>query len=283
MGVEDFVAVFVVAGGGEGGDGTVDPAGGVVPFAPLFVFVGGVDEVSGVEEEAGFGGVGEARADDAGPEGVDIVLSVAEVDEFEGRGAGGGGAELVPVRPVEAIADAVDVGGVGHEPGEGGGVVVGEVEVGLEGFGLSGEGGGGFDEGGAVFGGGELDDGFGDRGGGTPGDGGGGGGVGGPGEDDAVGVGGGAVEIGGGDLRVWLAGEAVGGYQGEDGERDGEEAAHSFVSLAGASFDAMTSIRGAACRGGRCGPCRHSRGRLSGRRLARLWRPVVRGGQDLTG
>jgi hypothetical protein len=163
-------------------------------------------------------------ADEAGPEGEEVVLGVADVDEFDGGFGGDGGGELVPVAPVGAVADAVDVLRVGLQAGERDGMVSGEGEIGLQGFG------GGADEarfayeagpvlGEGDLGGGRLDGGF-----GAPSDGGGGGGVAGPGEDDAVGDGGGLVYGGGGDFFLGLSGEVIDSGEPCGGDGEGGEA-----------------------------------------------------------
>lgn len=105
--------VFVVSGGGNGGDGAVEPSSGIEPLAPLFVGFGDVDEVARVEHEIGIGGVFLGLSDDAAPHGFDVVLGVAEIDKGEGVVLIGGGGEVEPFRPGFAIADAVAVLGFG--------------------------------------------------------------------------------------------------------------------------------------------------------------------------
>ena len=126
------VAYSWFPGGGDDGDGAVDPGGGAEPLAPFGVAVGAVDEVAGVEGEGGPGGLAEGFAEDARPVGFHVVLGVAEIDEGEGGGLGFGGAEVEPLGPVGAVAHAVGVKGVGREVSEGDGVGVGFAEVGFK-------------------------------------------------------------------------------------------------------------------------------------------------------
>lgn len=105
--------VFVVAGGGDGGDGAVEPAAGIEPLAPFFVGFRDVDEVARVEHEIGVGGVFLGLSDDAAPHGFDVILGVTEIDKGERIIHGGSGGEVEPFGPGFAIADAVAVLGFG--------------------------------------------------------------------------------------------------------------------------------------------------------------------------
>ena len=119
---------------GDDRDGAVDPGRSGEPFAPLVVVLGAVDQIAGVQREGGARRFAEGLAKHAGPVRAEIVLGVAEVDERERRRLAAGGAEVEPFAPVDPIAHAVGVEGVGCESGEFDGVVVGRTEVALEAY-----------------------------------------------------------------------------------------------------------------------------------------------------
>ena len=122
--------VFVVTGGGDAGDGAVEPAAGIEPVAPFEIGFGDIDEVTSVEHKVGVGGIFLGLADDATPHGFNIVLSVTEIDEGEGFGLVAGGFEVEPFAVGYSVADAVAVFGVGSKGAEGGGVIVGGIAFG---------------------------------------------------------------------------------------------------------------------------------------------------------
>ena len=171
-----------------------------------------------MKREGGAGRIAKGFAEDARPVGFDVVLGVAEIDEGEGRGLAFGGAEVKPLRPVGAVADAVGVKRIGSEAGELDGVEVGLTEIGGE-IGGARRVVGGLELG-IVGGESELGQTALDAGGGAPSDGLGGRGIAGPREHDAVGQRRGGV---GEFLGVGRGLPSVGGRVVREGEAGGEE------------------------------------------------------------
>ena len=111
-------AVLVIARGRDARDHPVDPASGVVPLTPLGVVDRGVDEIAGVNDELGVRPVRVGAPDHARPVLFDVVLRVSEIDERERLRLVRRRRELDPLAPVGAVADTVEVLGLGLEIGE---------------------------------------------------------------------------------------------------------------------------------------------------------------------
>ena len=171
-----------------------------------------------MKRKSGAGSIAKGLAEDARPVGFHVVLGVAKIDEGEGRGLAFRGAEVKPLGPVGAVADAVGVERIGGKAGEFDGVEVGLTEIGGE-IGGARRVVGGLELG-VVGGESELGETAFDAGGGAPSDGLGGRRVAGPREHDAVGQRRGGV---GEFLGVRRGLPGVGGRVVREGETGGEE------------------------------------------------------------
>src|ERR1035441_10836260 len=69
-----------------------------------------------MNDEGGFRRLGVSRADQARPTRLDVVLSVADIEETELLGLVAGGMEPVPLAPVLSVADAVKIAGIWLQP-----------------------------------------------------------------------------------------------------------------------------------------------------------------------
>ncbi|MFM1942387.1 MAG: hypothetical protein RI897_1369 [Verrucomicrobiota bacterium] len=139
--VEGWVAslAFVVS---DDGDelAAVEDSGGVGEEAiPVIAFIAAVYQVTGHEVEGGVGAFAEGVVGEGAPA-VEAILGIPHIDEREGAYLGWSGGEFGEFGPAVAgaIADGVDVGGIGFEVGESGGMakdggVIDEVGIG-EGF-----------------------------------------------------------------------------------------------------------------------------------------------------
>ncbi len=98
----------------------VEYTGGIGEEAvPVIAFVAAVYEVAGHEVEGGIGALPEGVVGESAPA-VQAILGVAHIDEGEGAYLIRGGGEFSEFGPAVAgaVANGVDVGGIGFESGE---------------------------------------------------------------------------------------------------------------------------------------------------------------------
>ena len=91
--------VLVIARSRDPWNHGVNPVSSFEPLRPIPVEVGVVDEIAGVNHEAGMGCIRKGRSNRPRPHGQQVVLGIAEVDEGERLRSAAGGAEVEPFAP----------------------------------------------------------------------------------------------------------------------------------------------------------------------------------------